>query len=296
MPTRKQRVLGLELTPTGAHAALVSLGGDKVELTDSLQWESTTEATARLRELMAKVPGDVTLAVSLSNRQVWSRLIELPILKKSDLDTALTSRLHKFLPHQSDAWSLFSSEARIPGLDGSRRAWFATLASNSGIKSLLKMLEPFSSRWSNRQVEIPARSLLRLLLFERPALRNGVHLAVHVTESDVLVWACSEGTLVMSREVDLAPIGPGNPNFDDPASVMLIAKQVHAAATWLRLRTLTCEVPPADLCVTGSHAHHPALLEALRAELGLPQVTIQMSGGRPSGSEVACGLSLFGID
>lgn len=236
------------------------------------------------------------MAVSLPNPQVWSRLVELPDLKKGEAEIALASRLNKYLPYRSEAWSLFSSEARVTSLSPGKRAWFATLASNGGIKAIVTLLEPFAARWENRQLEVPARSLLRWLLWERPDMARGVHAAVHIGDSHALIWACSEGTLVMSREVDLAPVGPGDPAFEDAVTLSLIARQVHSAVTWLRLRTLSCEITPVDLVLSGRHAGRAPLVEALERELSLPVVTLEKSRLQTAGGEVACGLSLTGVD
>ena len=102
--------------------------------------------------------------------------------------------------------------------------------------------------------------------------------------------------MLFRSEYDLAPVGPGDPSFDSPLDMSLVARQVHGVITWLRLRTLSCELAPADLVLSGRHAGRLALIKALENETRLAVITLDNARLQTAGGEVACGLSLTGFD
>ena len=242
---------------------------------------------------MADLPPDVQMAVSVHGRKMRSRLIDLPTLKKSDIDLALTSRLRKYLPYRTDDWSLFPREARVATLDPERRAYFVTIAATAGIKDVVRIMEPFAARWVSRQLELPARSLQRWLQWERPAISTGVHVAAHFLDSHVLMWACSEGTLIMARRIEWTA---SDETLGDETALRGLVSQMRATVAWLRFRTLTCEIAPQDLYLSGQHAAHPALVGAVTRDFDLPVIALDAPRLHPSGAEVAYGLSLASIE
>lgn len=294
MAQRKHSVLGVELGANRARLAVVSAGGETVELVRTVTWADTGDGASHLRVAIADIAPEVQMAVSLESRHVRSRLVDLPaVLKKCDVDLALASRLRKYLQFRADDWSLFPREAKVAMLDPERRAYFATLVSATDIKTLQHLLEPFAARWTNRQLEVPSRSLQRWLQFERPAIRGGVHAGAHFLEDHVIMWACSEGTLIMSRRLEWAA-SPAT--IDDAAVLTGLTSQMRATLAWLRFRTLPCEIAPQDIYLSGQKAALPAIVEAVTRDLGLPVITIDAPRLHPSGAEVAYGLSLIGID
>ncbi len=225
-----------------------------------------------IREGLSKNKAELVLG--LPEKAVRTRYLELPALKPAALETAVRSTVMRYFPFQASRHTL--TQVPCPTLSGDRkRKGVVTFVINQSLlRSHVDWIQERGGKVNH--IEFPSLALVRWICWERPDLRKGPFLWLHLGASqlqlglvvDRLYYGCITLTPPLLRLpvwADLTASLEGWGPYVD-----YFASEVVGAATYFCHRLSPAPLEPKSLVLTGHHQSDETLQRVLSSQLPVP--------------------------
>jgi len=281
----KKRYLGMDLGHGVACFALVDPEKGEISSTIQVEWEADKSKFTyqqrlkneyeAINKVINKIPTANELVLCAAADVIYSRYIELPPLKGSQLETAINTRIRKYFPIVENKHTVTKAEMAPLSGDKKKRGYLVVISKKQTIEDQVTLLRTLE--FDIAHIDISQTAITRWLLYEDPGLEKGNHFFAFIERDMIIIGAFRDKLLYMAKYLKPSLIGIPAWKLGKLDSLKTIKPyieelivEIESMATYVQFRTIADEMKIDSILIMGKYCKDKLLNSLLKENLDIP--------------------------